>query len=76
MKPVLIINPADDAAFAARAHALLEGGRDTPAQMQRALRERYPHAVVRARELSSEPSEVWYVYREGAWVPSTGQGDR
>ena len=31
----------------------------------------FPRAVVHARELSSEP-EVWYVYREGAWRPSSG----
>ena len=64
------------AEFAAAAHALLDGGTGTPAQLQRSLRERYPRAVVRARELSSEPSEVWYVYREGRWIPSDGPGDR
>ena len=72
MKPVLITNPADDAAFAEHARVLLDTGPATPDQLQRRIRERYPRAVVRARELSSEPSEVWYVYREGSWVPSTG----
>ena len=76
MNPVLIINPASDATFAADAHARLEAGATTPMRLQRSLREAYPRAVVRARELSSEPSEVWYVYREGTWVPSTGQDDR
>ena len=37
----------------------------------RKLRERYPLAVVRPRDLSSERTAVWYVYREGSWVPST-----
>ena len=77
MKPVLIVNPADDADFAADAHARLEeDGADTPSSLQRSLRERYPRAVVRARELSSEPSQVWYVYREGTWVPSAEPRDR
>jgi hypothetical protein len=76
MKPVLIVNPADDARFSSEAHALVDGGTDTPARLQRALRERYPRAVVRARGLSSEPSDVWYVYREGIWTPPSGRGDR
>ena len=76
MQPVLIINPASDASFAADAHARLEAGADSPGRLQRSLREAYPRAVVRARELSSEPSEVWYVYREGTWVPSSELGDR
>ena len=75
MKPVLIVNPIDDVRFTSDAHALLEGGDDTPPRLQRALRERYPRAVVRARGLSSEPSEVWYVYRDGRWTPPTGPGD-
>jgi len=76
MKPVLITNPPDDAAFAEDASAGVDAGSSTPADLQRSLRERYPRAVVRARELSSEPSEVWYVYREGTWVPPGGIGDR
>jgi hypothetical protein len=72
MHPVLITNPANDARFAEEAHALLEDGAETPADLERSLRQRYPRAVVRARELSSEPSDVWYVYRDGSWTPPTG----
>ena len=40
--------------------------------LQAALRETYPRAVVRAREISSERETVWYAYRDGHWVPSLG----
>jgi hypothetical protein len=76
MQTVLVINPASDAAFTADAHAQLEAGADTPARLQAALRTAYPRAVVRARELSSEANAVWYVYREGSWIPSSGADDR
>jgi hypothetical protein len=26
--------------------------------------------LVRRRELDAEPVEVWYVYREGHWIPT------
>jgi len=72
MRPTLVVNPTSDAAFASRARSLMEGGHDTLDGLQTALREAgYPRTVVRARELSSEPAQVWYVYREGTWVPSS-----
>ena len=40
-----------------------------PAHLQASLRERYPDAIVRRRELSSESTDVWYVYRDGRWTP-------
>ena len=77
MKPTLIVNPTSDGPFADRARALVEGGADTIGRLQLALRAAgYPRTVVRARELSSEPTQVWYVYREGSWVPSSEPGDR
>jgi hypothetical protein len=77
MKPTLIVNPTVDRAFAERARALVAEGAETIGALQRALRDAgYPRAVVRARELSSEPAQVWYVYREGSWVPSTPPDDR
>jgi hypothetical protein len=64
---VLITNPDHDEAFRSAANAGLDGAL-TPAALQAALRDRYPKAVVRARELSTEPMVVWYVYREGRWI--------
>jgi hypothetical protein len=76
MRPTLVVNPTADAAFASHARSLVEGGLDTIAGLQAALRASgYPRTVVRARELSSEPAQVWYVYREGAWVPSSEPRD-
>jgi hypothetical protein len=69
-RPVLILNPRDDAAFTSLADALVADGTPTPDEFQRRLRERYPMATVRPRDLSSERTTVWYVYREGHWVPS------
>ena len=64
--------PSDDIAFREhvnRLSARYAGG--GPADLEARLRRLFPRAVVHARELSSEP-EVWYVYREGAWRPSSG----
>ena len=36
----------------------------TPDRLQAALREIYPRAIVRRRELSDEPMPTWYVFRE------------
>ena len=48
-----------------------DSARDTdgPAELQAALRDRYPRAVVRSRDLSGETTSVWYVYRDGRWSP-------
>ena len=69
MRPVLIINPRNDPAFVERATGMVEAGIDDPAVLQVRLRERHPDAVVRPRELSSEPAIIWYVYRDGHWIP-------
>jgi hypothetical protein len=77
MTPTLVVNPTADEPFATRARALVAEGVDTIMALQTALREAgYPRTVVRARELSSEPAQVWYVYREGTWVPSSEPRDR
>ena len=69
-RPVLILNPRDDTEFSGFAEELAdEGGLDAQ-ELQGRLRGRYPKAVVRPRDLSSERTAVWYVYREGYWVPS------
>jgi hypothetical protein len=69
-RPVLILNPRDDVEFAAYAEELAGAGELDAEGLQGKLRGRYPKAVVRPRDLSSERTAVWYVYREGSWVPS------
>lgn len=68
-RPVLIVNPRRDAAFVTFAEDLVRRGANTPTSLEDQLRDRYPLAVVRARDLASEAA-TWYVYREGAWIPS------
>jgi PAS domain-containing protein len=64
--------PSDDLAFREHVNSLARrhpgGG---PAAFEARLRRLFPRAAVRAREISSEP-EVWYVYRDGSWRPSSG----
>lgn len=64
----LVLNPRNDAAFVAFAEAALASGASTPEAFQDRLRERYPLAVVRQRELASEPFTIWYCYRDGRWI--------
>ena len=66
----LVCNPADDATFRAVAESVLESGVASPAGLQRLLEPRYPDVVVRARGLSNEDFDAWYVYRDGSWVRS------
>ena len=72
--PTLITNPATDGAFVTFAERLVATGVDDPGELQSRLRERYPQAVVRPRELSSERRVVWYVYRDGRWTPGEEAG--
>lgn len=75
MRPILVVNPSDDEAFRGFAERLLAEWM-TIGEFEARLRARYPRAAVHARELTSEPRIIWYVYREGHWVPSrrTGEG--
>ncbi len=74
MHPVLVVNPRTDASFVEFVHEQTDGLLDhEPLAFERRLRERFPNATVHARVLSSEPSRVWYVYRDGHWTPP-GQG--
>jgi len=66
--PILILNPADDAAFATSARAAIDAKADRPEALQEALRRRYPRVAVHPRDPTGEPMTVWYVYREGHWV--------
>jgi hypothetical protein len=62
-----VINPRRDADFVTVVER--EGPTaESPGALQTILRQRYPRAVVRPRQLEGERTEVWYVYREGTWV--------
>ncbi len=65
--PVVIANPADDAAFVETVRRLSRGERNDRA-FERRLRARYPAARVRRGVLSGDESERWYVYRDGLWA--------
>ncbi|MFN8518815.1 MAG: hypothetical protein U0667_05360 [Chloroflexota bacterium] len=70
MRPLLVINPLDDAGFVRACEDLLDQAPPDPEELQALLRRSYPHTVVRPRALSGETLDVWYVYRDGHWVSS------
>ena len=72
--------PPSDASFRTFAEAkarTLDGdlvrSEDGPAVLERALRDAYPHSVVRPRAdlaaLDLRPTPTWYVYRDGQVLP-------
>lgn len=63
----VVLNPRADEVFVAFAEAILAEGPATPEAFQARLRERYPAAIVRKRDLHAEPLTVWYCYRDGHW---------
>lgn len=69
VRPIVILNPRSDARFVELVNQLMADAIGEPAELQSGLRAEFPEAVVRRRELSSEPTEVWYVYRDGHWTP-------
>ena len=69
-QPALALYPRSDLEFVATVYRLVVDHAD-PVELQARLRERYPLAVVRPRELSSERIPVWYVYRDGRWNPES-----
>ena len=69
MRPILLVNPRTDSAFAAEARLLLDAGPENdPVALETRLREHYPTATVHVRSLSNEPAIVWYLYRDGHWT--------
>jgi hypothetical protein len=71
----IVLNPTSDEAFRRDVEASLRGGAADPDALAEALRPAYPLVVARRRELSHEPQEVWYVYREGSWRPDMARND-
>ena len=76
VRPTIVRNPPDDRAFEEQINTLLDDAADDPAVLQQRLRKLYPRAVVRPRELAGEPLTVWYVYRDGRWVPREREGSQ
>ena len=70
MGGTLFLNPTDDEQFVGRVNDLMAAGATDPDDLERRLRAWYPDAVVRPRDLANERSNVWYVYRDGHWVPT------
>ena len=68
--PALHLNPDDDEIFAADVGRLLASGLRDAGELQQRLRAWYPEALVRPRDLAHEPYVLWYVYRDGRWIPS------
>jgi hypothetical protein len=71
LRPTLVLNPPGDEDFTSFARRSLNGGHIDPAELQRRLRTRFPHSIVRPRGLAGERIEIWYVYRDGRWISST-----
>ena len=69
VRPLLIVNPRSDVRFVQLVAELTVDSATDVAALQTSLRSEFPDAVVRRRELSSEPNEMWYVYRDGHWSP-------
>ena len=69
MRPLLIVNPRSDTRFVQLVAELTADETIELSDLQSRLRATYPEAVVRRRELSSESTEMWYVYRDGRWSP-------
>ena len=72
MSITLVLNPRADAKFVALAEAIVTDGVVAPHELQARLRQEYPGAIVRARELDGEAQSIWYVYRDGHWIPAAG----
>lgn len=73
MSPTLVLNPRRDTDFVTLAEAIVSKGIDSPGELQERLRQHYPRVVVRARELSGESFTIWYVYRDGHWIPGLAE---
>jgi hypothetical protein len=68
-RPIAMPNPRSDTVFVELVESLVRSNGTTAAELEQALRSRYPKVVVRERGLAAE-APTWYVYREGTWVPS------
>jgi hypothetical protein len=76
VNPILVVNPPNDDVFGAFAQVLVDHGASSIGELERRLRPIYSKAVVHARELSSEPFVIWYVYRDGHWVGARAEAEQ
>jgi hypothetical protein len=67
--PALVLNPLSDEAFRRAVDDAIRDGASDPESLTAALFGAFPNVVARRREISDEPHDVWYVYREGSWRP-------
>jgi hypothetical protein len=67
-KLTIIRNPASDREFERAIEVALRAGVSGPSELEAQLRQLYPRALVRPRDLAEEPIHTWYVYREGRWI--------
>jgi len=73
-RPTLLVNPPSDARLRASLDRTMnERVPATPSELEALMRPDYPRIVVRARALEHESVVVWYVYREGYWVPAVAE---
>src|SRR5215212_5474210 len=69
-RPIIVANPRGDTEFRNFITVAMRSGGWRPEDLEAFLRERYPLAIVRRRELAGERQQVWYVYRDGHWIGS------
>ena len=70
-RPELASFPSEDRAFAREVQASVAREHPaSPADLEHALRGRFPRVVVRLRALSDESRETWYVFRDGRVLPA------
>jgi hypothetical protein len=70
-RPTLLVNPPSDVQLRATLDRPMdEQSPESPGELEALMRPEYPRIVVRARALEHESVVVWYVYREGYWVPA------
>jgi hypothetical protein len=61
--------PRDDIDFVALVDIAAVDAQTTD-ELELRLRKTHPEATVRARDLTGEHPEIWYVYRDGSWFAS------
>ena len=75
MNRIRFLNPRSDRSFVGLVEDVMQAGVRTPQELQDRLRTVYPAAVVRERGLYGDLSPIWYVYRDGHWVPDAGDAE-
>jgi PAS domain S-box-containing protein len=71
--PIVVTIPSSDVSFQAAVEAALQQLEEsTPSSLEASVRRVYPRALVAPREISAEPLQIWYSYRDGRF---TGSGD-